>query len=404
MNELSIEQCYELLGLNSSASIAEVDAAYSKKLMETIRQGAKEKKALLKTAYERIKEQSYQAVEPEADPITEFLKQLNLEQFQVRIHEKTLQLYIKTNQNVGYADELYQQLSRLELPEEVNTIVIYGMRSSKSILWKKQFDLNAITEDDCDLYSFKNRYVLLLAFPIAMCSAILLNSIGFSRLFIPLQIWVHEFGHATIAWFAGRRALPLPFGWTSISLERSLFVYFGGLFLLGLLFRAGIREKKRSSMILAIVCAMIQFGMTWLLPESTFDMWLSFGGVGGEFYLSALMIAGFYFQLPNYWRWDFWRYLFILVGSNTFWAALSRWNSIKQGTESIPWGTLLFGEGDAGGDMNQLSEVYSWSDQKIINTYNTLGNVCLIILLSLYIYFLIKHRKWILERIVSKPL
>ena len=41
------------------------------------------------------------------------------------------------------------------------------------------------------------------------------------------QTWVHEFGHATVAWMTGRRALPLPIGWTSVSEERTHFVYFG---------------------------------------------------------------------------------------------------------------------------------------------------------------------------------
>ena len=30
-----------------------------------------------------------------------------------------------------------------------------------------------------------------------------------------IKIWFHELGHATIAWLAGRQALPLPIGWTS---------------------------------------------------------------------------------------------------------------------------------------------------------------------------------------------
>lgn len=54
-----------------------------------------------------------------------------------------------------------------------------------------------------------------------------------------VKIWFHEFGHAIIAWLAGRRAIPLPIGWTNVDLERSLFVYFGILILLGLLFGWG---------------------------------------------------------------------------------------------------------------------------------------------------------------------
>lgn len=78
------------------------------------------------------------------------------------------------------------------------------------------------------------------------------------------------------------------------------------------------------------------------------------------------------------------------------------WQDIQKGKRSIPWGSLLAGENV--GDMNTLSEAYNWSDKTIINTYNTLGNVCLIALISLYIFFLIKHRRWIVDRITSKPL
>lgn len=415
MDEITLEQCYALLELNPgilntdscSEAIAQVDSAYSKKVMEKIQQGAKQEKVLLKAAYERVKQHIYQTAQTDAnspsDYITEHLQLLNPEPFHVKLQADTLQIFFKTNLKQDYATIIYRHLSELELPE-IKTIVMYGMRSTKLVSWKKEFELNAIRQEDTDPYSFKNRYVLLLAFPIVLCSTILLQSIGFARILFPLQIWVHEVGHATVAWFSGRRAIPLPFGWTNFQPERSLFVYFGILLLLGLLFRAGWKEKKRSTMLFAIGCAILQFGMTWIQSADQFEMWFSFGGIGGEFYLSALMMAGFYFQLPNYWRWDFWRYPFIVVGANTFWAAFSRWQQIKKGVESIPWGSLLQGEGDAGGDMNQLSEVYHWSDQRIITTYSTLGSLCLIALISLYVFFLIKHRRWILDRIRSKPL
>ncbi len=408
MNEMSLEQCYALLELNPGVSLEEIDAAYAKKVLDKIRQGAKQEKASLKVAYEKLKEQTYQTAQTETEPLTEqvtnFLKQLDLEPFHIKIRAETLQIFVKTTLKQDYADQLYKHLSELDLPE-IKTIVVYGMRSNTSVAWKKQFDRDAISQDDRDPYSFRNRYILLLAFPIAMSFAILLQSADISKLlFFPLQLWVHEVGHAVVAWFSGRRALPLPFGWTNVVPERSLFVYLGVLILFGLLFRAGWKEKQRSTMIFAIVCAIVQCGMTWIQPADVFEMWLAFGGIGGEFYLSTLMIAGFYFQLPNDWRWDFWRYPSILIGTNTFWAAFSRWQQIKRGTESIPWGSLLRGEGDSGGDMNQLSEVYNWSDQTIINTYNTLGYICLIVVFSLYAFFLIKHRRWICDRIVSKPL
>lgn len=406
MNELTLEQCYALLELSPGASIVEIDAAYSKKALEKVQQGAKQEKALLKVAYEQIKQHLYETAQSESnsltDQIVEFIERLNPEPFHVKIQTDTLQIFLKTNLKQDYGDQIYQQIRTLELPE-IKTIVIYGMRSSKLVGWKKHFTIEAVSPEDCDPYSFKNRYVLLLAFPVTICFAILFQSLGFTKvLLFPLQLWVHEVGHATVAWFSGRRALPLPFGWTNVLLERSLFVYFGMLLLFGLLFWAGWKEKKRSAMLFAVICAIVQFVMTWIQTADQFEMWLAFGGVGGEFYLSALMIAGFYFQLPNYWRWDFWRYPLIISGANTFWGAFSMWQDIQKGTRSIPWGSLLLGE-DVG-DMNTLSEAYNWSDKTIITTYSTLGNVCLMALISLYIFFLIKHRRWIVDRITSKPL
>jgi hypothetical protein len=75
----------------------------------------------------------------------------------------------------------------------------------------------------------------------------------------------------------------------------------------------------------------------------------------------------------------------------TFWNSFWRWRQINQGQEAIPWGSMWGGEADAGGDMNTLSLQFGWSDQRIIDTYNSLGGFCLTLLLSIYFYFLIKQ-------------
>jgi len=46
--------------------------------------------------------------------------------------------------------------------------------------------------------------------------------------------------------------------------------------------------------------------------------------------------------------------------------------------------------------MNQLHIVYGWSDQRIIDTYNSLGGLCVIAIFSIYIYFLLKDRNHLL--------
>lgn len=227
--------------------------------------------------------------------------------------------------------------------------------------------------------------------------AALLNSVEVIKLLLfGVHIWIHEFGHATVAWLGGHQATPLPFGWTNVGEEKSLFVYFGVLTLFGLLFWTGAKERSRWPMGLAIALTVIQFFMTWAISADTFDMLLSFGGIGGEFYLSTLLIVSFYFPMPEYWRWDFFRYPAVLLAGFTFLGSLWQWRQIDRGLVDIPWGTLFGGSDHIGGDMNQLHIVYGWSDQQIIDTYNGIGSVCVITILSVYGYFFIKQRNYLL--------
>jgi hypothetical protein len=422
MNENELAQCYKLLELEPGASVIEIDAAYSKKIFEKLRQGAKAEKQMLEAAYETLKNhtllQAYdQAQESNnantlhsriIDCINECLntKRINPKQInvQIRLHEEELQIFLKAKQvpNANLAGAIYHNLIKLELPD-TKIIKVYGMRGNQSIVWKQQFQVS--TRDatsDSDPYSFKNRNINILAFPVALVFGVITTPLKF--LFFSTHTWIHEFGHATVAWLAGHNATPLPFGWTNVGESRSLFVYFGILVLLGLLFRTGWLERKMWVMGLAIGFAILQFCMTWIVPSDIYEMWLAFGGIGGEFCLSTLLMISFYFPLPERWRWDFWRYIVILGAANTFWWSFSQWHQISKGEESIPWGSLFGGEGDAGGDMNQLSLVYGWSDQQIINTYNQLGNVCLLVLVAVYGFILIRdnqqfslwfrHKKW----------
>ncbi|MGB7564387.1 MAG: M50 family metallopeptidase, partial [Prochlorococcaceae cyanobacterium] len=65
-----------------------------------------------------------------------------------------------------------------------------------------------------------------------------------SNLLFGVRIWFHEFGHALVAWLSGRRALPLPIGWTSTSQKRSPVVMVLVLFLELVLLTMAWRERK----------------------------------------------------------------------------------------------------------------------------------------------------------------
>ncbi len=177
--------------------------------------------------------------------------------------------------------------------------------------------------------SFDSRPINCLALPLVGGLAVLVTQSIFDFFLQGFHVWIHEFGHATMAWMTGKRALPLPIGWTTISEEKSYFVYFGILFLFGLLFVASWKERKIWPMVFAVGLAVLQFYMTWLLPSQQARMWIIFGGVGGEFYLSAAMIGLFYCQFPEKFKWGGCRYFFLFIGVSSFFEIFTFWKKFS---------------------------------------------------------------------------
>lgn len=306
-----------------------------------------------------------------------------------RWHRDQLQIWLDADRVPTPAiavPKLTALLRELRLPG-VDQVHIRGIRrgaKTMTVAWDATVNVERRAGTAWDRFSFDYPWVNVAALPVASLLAVILNASFLSFFLLPLHIWIHEFGHATIAWMSGRRAFPLPFGWTSWSEERSLFVYLGILFLLGLMAHAGWREKLRWPIILAGSIAILQFVMTWLVPQSTIECWLVFGGIGGEFYLSTFVMIAFYMRLPDRWRWDFWRYVALVIAASSFWKSFWFWHQIQRGQAEIPWGSLLGGEGDAGGDMDRLVNDFGWTPDQIINTYTHLGNLCLLVLLGVY--------------------
>jgi hypothetical protein len=395
---------YQILNLQPGASIEEIDLAYSKQRMALIKEGRKSEVGLLTTAYHECRDDTLERdaavltateiplpTQQIGEALDRLLKPYQI-QSTVKIIDRELQVKLQSRSGAvkpQIAKQVIQCLQVLD-PVGIETAIVYGMRG-KSVGWKQKFRLDeSIKAADTDPYSFDNRYINRCALPIAFALAILAQVLVFPRFLLRgVQIWIHEFGHATVAWMAGHAATPLPFGWTNVSENRSPIVYICVLLLLIILFWSGLREKKYSAMGMAVIFAICQFYTTWLMPESTYDLLFSFGGVGGEFYLSTLLIVCFYFPLPDKFRWDFWRYPILLAATYAFTESFTMWHNIKTGSAEIPWGTMLGGQGDAGGDMNNLSAM-GWSNAQIVNTYTHLGNICLFVSIGFYVFFFLK--------------
>ncbi len=363
----------------------------------------------LKEAYQTIKNhlQEKAIIESQIesqktiDPITNLTQYLqdNDVKGKINLIKEKLQIYLDL-ESYPKSQPISQKIDTLLTKKQLNyfhltmveTILIFGINSQEKISWRKTLDRQKLTEKekmDGVIKVIENSAI----FPILSILAILMNVIPIIQFLLRgINIWFHEFGHAIVAWLGGHKAIPLPFGWTNISEEKSLFVYFGVLCLLGLLFWKGKQEQKPWVMILAVCLVIIQFVMTWLISETTFYTLLYFGGIAGEFYICTLLMVSFFFSFPKYFNWEFYRFPVVFGAAFTFWNSLWFWWQIDQGEVSIPWGTLWGGENDAGGDMNQLVE-FGWNDQQIINTYNFLGNSCFIIILATYFYFLFKNNR-----------
>lgn len=189
-------------------------------------------------------------------------------------------------------------------------------------------------------------------------------------------ICVHELGHATAAWLSGWRATPLPWGWTPVEPVHSNAVYFGLLLLLVLLAVAGVKERKFWPVVIAVALAALQYVMTWRLTDYQKDFYVVFGGVGGEFAISTLLMLSFWVRLPDKFKWGWVRYLAFLVGAMAFLAIWQRWQHIYRGAEELPFGSMINGEDDQGGDMNRLMDDYGWKKFTIRRTYWLLGWWC----------------------------
>ena len=405
MDETKLKEYCQIFNVEESASLEEVEQSYLKLVGKKLTQGKKEELANIKLAYHQLieyiqekQEQQEQQQQKEYQQNIATLINNHLKNTRIRVKVKSEQDLLKIIINARLAGNqkkattlIYNVLQYLQLPS-VQKVKLIAIKADRSLVWEKDL---IVYQDINQVKNLEDRHHLLLqeaekntntyALPLAFL-------IGFGISFAEplawfISMWVHEFGHGTIAWFSGYRAM-VTFAGTVTMLERSHFVYFGILFLLGLMFHSGWKEQKKSAMVIAVILAIIQFILTWVLSRNSYRMLLSFGGIGGEFYLSTLLIIAFYFKLPEKLYWEFWRFFCLIIGSITFCSSFSKWNNISVGKERIPWGTFWGGRGDSGGDLNILNQEFGWSTKQIIDTYNFVGDICLFIIIGFYFYFL----------------
>ena len=248
-------------------------------------------------------------------------------------------------------------------------------------------DSPAAHEHPNDPRSFDSPAIRAFAPPLVAGLAVLLRLSPLGFLLEGFHVWIHELGHASVAWLSGRPAVPLPFGWTNVEPERSLVFYLGVLVVIAALGAAGWRERRAWPVVLAAALAAAQAYMTWRLPEGRAHLWMIFAGVGGEFYLAAALACLFFFELPDWFKWGSCRYVVLFIAAGSFAGSYIFWKRVGRGEEGIPYGSMIRGEDDGGGDMNILADDYHWTQHQIVLTYNHLADACLAAVVVVYFFF-----------------
>jgi Zn-finger nucleic acid-binding protein len=200
--------------------------------------------------------------------------------------------------------------------------------------------------------------------------------VGESLAFL-VRMQFHELGHALVAWSTGRRALPLPIGVTSWSLDRSSVLVSAEVTFVALLAVWSVREKRRGATITAAVLgAVLAVGL--LVPLDASEPWLVAGGHVGEIVLPALAMLAFHAPLPARARWDFWRWALALVAVFPLAWALRDDLAIGAGTRALPSGSFITGDA-ASGDIERLLADHGWTEDGLRALFAHLASIALAI-------------------------
>lgn len=217
---------------------------------------------------------------------------------------------------------------------------------------------------------FGDPWIQLLALPLMLLSALFFSASRFGRLLaVPVQIQFHELGHALVAWLSSRAALPLPFGFTFWREERSTFTGLCVLFLLTLMFVRADRERRSFGVLVSGLLIVAWVFLTFVVSSERSLVWIIAGGVAGEFVLTALVMAAFFFPLPDRLRWDFFRFLFLPPAVLAWVCSTRLWIDVARGAAALPLGSILGTPGDLSGDLDRLIGLYGFTPAGIARGY-----------------------------------
>jgi hypothetical protein len=218
-----------------------------------------------------------------------------------------------------------------------------------------------------------------LALPLALLVARLVTGTGLRLAAGMLAMVLHESGHAISAWLTGRWAVPLlwvtPHGenrsW-AIVLFLTAAILFGGFL--------AWKTERWGWVVTAAAALVVQLIFLCLPAHAT----IIFCGDGGAMVFATILMATFYAPRGSalYKSWGL-RWGLLVIGALAFMHVFRTWTG--------PFADIPFGEieGIGPSDPTLLTEMYGWSVTQLVDRYVRLGEICLLLLLVLYIWGLV---------------
>lgn len=247
--------------------------------------------------------------------------------------------------------------------------------------------------DNQEVLELDNLKNLKYALPSVFISGFVITN-SFLNFFVNMfNVWLHELGHAFMAWMSGIRATPLHFGtsgFTSIeNYERSGAVFLCFCFLMSFIFLKGKKHKSSYLRFIAVLFVLLSIYLTWISPEARVEELFIFGGQAGEIFFGCLCVISFYYHLPAklYWN-NFFRWPALIVGMLVLMASTFKWIKAYRHNSFRHFGQNFE---EAYGDLNRLIVDFNWSQSTFFKAYLGLCLFAWILIIAHYVYFLKRH-------------
>lgn len=189
-----------------------------------------------------------------------------------------------------------------------------------------------------------------------------------------LTIPFHELGHSFVAWLAGHFSVPvgalIPMAaFATVSAESSWAAH--GIWISAWAWVAWQGHRGNSKFVFQLAFAVILASLLFFhrMPPESASLWITYGGIAGEFLLPALVGMSVFYVWPGEGRWDFLKIPLLAFCLLSLGLSTARWWQIERDWSLLPLGTFLGGSGDAAGDVDRLILSKNWGPKELIASY-----------------------------------